>query len=71
MLHKFLDDLPVRVLPEDLPVAKLPVVASPHSNSTSLWRRASQKPLGNAQIASDPVSIIAVVDVWETLEAAS
>ena len=51
------------------PVSKLPMVASTHPDSASLWRRAGQKPLGDAHIAADPVSIITVVDVREALEA--
>ena len=68
-LCRLLDDLPVRVLPQDLPGSKLPVVASAHSNSAPLRRRARQKPLGDAHIATDPVSIITVVDVREAFEA--
>src|SRR5512147_944134 len=64
-----LDDLPVRVLPDDLPVAKLPMVTAAHADATTVRRRAGQKPLGDAEVATDPVSIFTVVDIRKPTEA--
>jgi hypothetical protein len=60
---RLLDDLPIRILPDHLPLAKPPVVASAHSHPDAIRRRARQLPLGDAHIAADPVAGIAVVDI--------
>src|SRR5512143_1673787 len=64
-----LDDLPVRVLPDDLSVAKLPMVTAAHADATALRRRAGQKPLGDAEVATDPVPVITIVDIRKSSEA--
>src|SRR5215510_11991131 len=66
---RFFDDLPVRVFPGYLPVAKLPVVATMYPDSDSIRRGARQQPLGHAHVPADPVPVLAVVDVRETFEA--
>src|SRR5688572_28004158 len=65
----FVNDLPVRVFPDYLPVAEFPVVASTYLNPDSLWRRTGQQPFGDAPVAADTMPVVTVVDVRETLEA--
>src|SRR5438105_9248790 len=63
-----LDDLPVRVLPEDLAVSELPVIASTHSDLDSVWGRAGQQPFHHARVTAAPVPALPVVDVGRSLE---
>src|SRR4026209_1491503 len=69
LTDRLLNYLPVRVLPHDLTVTKLPVVAPAHAKMPSVGRRAGQEPLGDPEVATDPVPIITVVDIREASEA--
>src|SRR5262245_57958676 len=69
MSCRLFDDLPIRILARDLAVPKLPMVASADTNVASIEGGSGQKPFGDAEIAGDPMPIVAVVDVGETLEA--
>src|SRR5688572_12477491 len=66
-----LDDLPVRILPDDPAVAEFPMVAAAHSEPGSIEHRASQQPLGHAHVSAHPVPVIPVMDVRKSLEARS
>ena len=64
-----LDHLPVRVLPNDFIVSKLVVIASADSDRHSIASGASKQPFRKDHVSTDPMSVIAVVNVGKTVEA--
>src|ERR1700754_2521764 len=65
-----LDDLPVRVLANDLAVRELEQVAAADLDPLAVRARAGQEPLRAAAVAGEPVARVAVVDVRDAGEAA-
>jgi len=60
-----LDDLPVRILPDDLPVPELEVITATDLHPRTVWSRAGERPFGHALRPAHPVSVLPVVDVWK------
>src|SRR5712692_8082832 len=64
-----LNYLPIRILPNRLAVAKLVVITSTNFDSDPTGRCARQQPLRNNHVSTDPMAVLTIVDIRETLEA--
>jgi hypothetical protein len=62
------DDLPERILPADLAVDELEQVAAAHLNGFACSPPAPKRPFGDGAVTTQPVVVVAVVDVRNAVE---
>src|SRR5215470_15195953 len=67
-LRGTLDDLPVRVFPRHRAAPELPVVAAAHPHRLAVGTRSREEPFRDAEVPADPVAIVVVVHVGQSLE---
>jgi hypothetical protein len=68
-LHLFLDYLPVRILANDFSINELKMIGSPHFYMLPQGCSSGQGPYRETHIATNPMAVNSVVNIWKTFEA--